>query len=159
MKISISREFDSIDAALAFMESMESFDRPMLTETEMKRARKRRSDVGQPRGSYKVAAPQAGNGESSISAAARTDGAGGGTTSPADAAAPTKEQAHNTLKLMGATKGLGTPACIDFLRTFGVERFSDLKPEFYPQFVDKALAKIAEFADAEGAEASLPGRS
>lgn len=143
MKITISREFDSVEEAVAELDRISRADLPV----PVKAPRKGRSDAGQPRGAYK---PRSNGGP------AASDPGVAEAIIPASSAAPvsptpvsdvvptrfTKEEAHAALKRMSVTKGLGTPACIEHLAYFGVQRFSDLPADRYPEFVTLADERI-----------------
>jgi hypothetical protein len=160
MKITISKDFTNADEAVAFVQTLLTpVDVNVVTPAARDvKVRKSRSDAGQNRAPYNTKAKSNGG-----QAASGPDAAGDSapvvseapvsptSTAPVDLmaeikrqVAPTKEEAHATLKRMGAVKGLGTPACIEFLKDFGVQRFSDLPADKYPLFVEQALVKIAE---------------
>ncbi|HEY7680680.1 MAG TPA: hypothetical protein VIC04_09210 [Terriglobia bacterium] len=67
-------------------------------------------------------------------------------TAAAPAAELTVTDARNALKRMSDTKGMGTPACIQHLKEFGVNKLSDLKPDQFALFIAQADAKVAEHA-------------
>lgn len=70
------------------------------------------------------------------------------TVTPAQSAAPaaaepTEADAKAAMGRINKTEGLGMPACIDFLETFGVNRITLLPKEKYAKFIKAADALVA----------------
>lgn len=136
---------------------------------ETKKPRKPRSDAGQPRGSYgkkdtdnaalaetlraqqaaqsAAAATQQPQGSSPEETKAPSVTAQGARVAPAAAAAPsgklTIADARAALDRINVTPGLGMPACIAHINSFGYARISDVPAEKYAEFIAQADAKIA----------------
>lgn len=96
------------------------------------------------------ATPTAAASAPTISAAPAAEGNANGSPSvagnpgPAPAAAePTEADAKAAMGRINKTEGLGMPACIDFLATFGVNRITLLPKEKYAEFIKAADALVA----------------
>lgn len=114
-----------------------------------KPARKPRADAGRTRGPHKdttLAAPEKATAEPQsatppvVVAPAAAD----------PSAKPTKEDAIAALGRINKTAGMGMPACMEFLKLFGVNRISILPPESFALFIKQADEKIAEHLAAAG---------
>jgi hypothetical protein len=130
-------------------------EQSLPTETK---TRKPRADAGKPRGPYKTStnnagAEQGGTQPTEEAGAPAAGGPGPDTPAPApSSAAPvtgaaaslTLDDAKAALRRVKDTKGLGTPACIGLIQSFGFDRISDLPAEKFPELlvrVDEMIAK------------------
>jgi hypothetical protein len=111
-----------------------------------KRARKGRSDAGQPRGAYKPretaeptpAAPEPAAPPASAQSAPAVSG-----PAPTAAVAPTQADARAALHALNDVQGKGMDACLKVLKKFDVMRVSDMKAEKYAEFIAACQAEAA----------------
>ncbi len=169
--IQLTFQFDTVEAAAEFLaaqgarapqvniniERQEPSVREIVEDLiATKKPRQPRSDAGKSRGPYKKstesAAPQAGDGASSVSATAVTDGAEGGKNSPAPAAdlpapvvVPGVQLTIDAIKaeMSVLSKKKGIDANIQLLAKFGVQKVSSLPEARYAEFVDAVRAAVA----------------
>jgi hypothetical protein len=144
----------------------------VITQPVVEKTRKPRADAGKPRGPYntaKTTGEPAASEPSPIpanSVAGPTLAAPATPTTPASPDARVAEQrtvnppeaganpvggptltlddAKAALRRVKDTKGLGTPACIGLIQSFGFDRISDLPAEKFPELlvrVDEMIAK------------------
>lgn len=182
MKITITREFTTASEAMEFLARVqgpspapaqpEPLAQPHVAVEQgqpptAKKARKGRSDAGQPRGPYKTtgaAAPETAGASQpttpgitastagSAPAAASTTPAAPAKSSavepPQAASAPaaadwTLETVRAEMAKLHALPNKGTTACLAALKHFGTARISDLPKEKYAEFIKYVHEQIA----------------
>ena len=145
----------------------------LMGQNPAEKTRKPRADAGKPRGPYKTST----TGEPAASEPGPTGLSGPvppvAPVSPTTTAAPssaeaqakkadkaadqltsaaatlTLDDAKAALRRVKDTKGLGTPACIGLIQSFGFDRISDLPAEKFPELLRQVDAMIAKQAAAK----------